>query len=503
MMTSVAQAKQTLQHFLPFSGPRQRLPRYAIFITASLFLQVTGCTGQDRREDAINGNIPCMQYDEVNSAFSMQCDIIWTAIGNGLADDDYVTLEANEVFDGHDHHIDLDGILNWHGAFKIDEGANSLDNAPEIRNLHMRNGETSSNGGFLIQEEQANFIVDSCSSTGIIQGGLGGGGGICGNRCSGDIRIKNCHSSGTINGRNAGGIAGGSFGLNSDFAEITNCYSTGDITGLGAGGISGQSVGFGGHVIVSFSHSTGEISGSQSGGISGFRTGENAQEVVVKQCYSVGQIHGNHAGGITGSQTAHFHADVFVTDCYSRGEIRGTNGGGICGSDVGTSGGSVTLTNTYATGEIVSPSGGGLIGLIHSAAKEINIIMSVYNAGQDGNDPMIGTNNAQDKTNKDKNSGDLGKITGKLYCYSIDNCWDDAIWQATKEFPEIILPSETEIAGSSSSLGSVEMTVVVISVLLVASILGVVLVRTLKKKKQVHPGTDTDDSNHSPKQEEA
>ena len=173
---------------------------------------MTAYAGQDRREDAINGTIQCIQYDELNSAFSMQCDIIWTASDNDLANDDYITLEANELFDGHDHHIDLDGILNWHGAFEIDEGANSLDDAPEIRNVHMLNGETSSNGGFLIQEEQANFIVDSCSSTGIIQGGTGGGGGI---RCSGAVRIKTCHSSGTINGQNAGGIAGGSFGLNS------------------------------------------------------------------------------------------------------------------------------------------------------------------------------------------------------------------------------------------------------------------------------------------------
>ena len=59
-------------------------------------------------------------------------------------------------------------------------------------------------------------------------------GGICGQKCSGDILITHCSSTGEIKGRTAGGIAGRELGLNGGkehTVTISHCYSTDDITG--------------------------------------------------------------------------------------------------------------------------------------------------------------------------------------------------------------------------------------------------------------------------------
>ena len=246
------------------------------------------------------------------------------------------------------------------------------------------------------------------------------GGGICGHGCSGCVRITQCWSTGEIRGDRAGGIAGMDFGLD--------------------GGADSA-------VTISHCYSTGEIVGQFSGGICGCCAGESSQgKVTVKQCYSLGEIGGSQSGGITGVHTARDGGHVFIINCYSRGNITGSgNAGGICGRNTGWKGDTVILTNVYASGTIVDQNNaGGLIGGIDNNANEINITMSVYN-GDTGGMIGAGSNNAH---NKENNSGDLGNITGTVYCYNDDYgdgkhkeyCWDtQTIWQAVKDhFPILI-----------------------------------------------------------------
>ena len=99
----------------------------------------------------------------------------------------------------------------------------------------MVDGKTgSSGGGFIVQSRQNHFVVENCSSSGVIDGGSKadyGDGGICGGACSGYVLIANCWSTGEIRGERAGGIAGSTCSRGGGKVHITRSYSTGDITG--------------------------------------------------------------------------------------------------------------------------------------------------------------------------------------------------------------------------------------------------------------------------------
>ena len=372
----------------------------------------------------------CLHYDQDSSTFNMNCSFTWTG-GTSKC----LVLQKNETFEGNGHSIHLDGVTNWEGLFQIatdEQSPSSLDDAPVIHDVHMIGGETSTKGGFIIQSKQKHFIVKNCSSSGVIQGlSFVSGGGICGQQCSGDILITHCWSTGEIRTR-AGGIAGRELGIDGDTdntVTISHCYCTGDIVG------------------------------ENSGGICGFRVGHNNKGmVIIKQCYSLGEIRGSGSGGITGATTARDGGHVSIINCYSRGDITGpNNAGGICGRFTGYNGGTVILTNVYASGTIIGTNAGGLIGHIFNNANEINITMSVYN-GDTGD--MIG-GGSNDAHNTEKNSGDLGDITGTVYCYNDDNtqCWDtDTVWQVVEEedFPTLQdmptpLPSATPSPTPSTS----------------------------------------------------
>ena len=355
----------------------------------------------------------CLHYDDGHSVFNMTCSFAWTDQFKSIV------LRKHERFEGNGHSINLTGISNWEGLFQISdsfqEGPSSLDDAPIIHDVHMIGGETSVTGGFIIQAGQKHFVVDYCSSSGLIQGSnvprnLGGGGGICGEGCSGDILITHCLSSGVIQGYSAGGIAGRRFGVDGGKANavnISNCYSIGDIVGTQSGGICGNGAGH-----------------SSNG------------RVTIKQCYSSGGIQGRQSGGITGAVTAMANGRVSISNSYSRGNITGPqHAGGICGRYTGHEGGNVILANVYASGQTITPGAGSLIGTVDSNPGNTSIIMSVYN-GDTGE--MIG--GIGDVTIEAKNSGDLRNITGTVYCYrkeKEEECWDtEKIWQEMdSDFP--------------------------------------------------------------------
>ena len=213
----------------------------------------------------------CLDYDADISTFSMTCSFAWTSTGIGTSK--CIVLQKNEKFEGNGHSIDLNGINNWEGLFRIatsnENSPSSLDDAPMIHDARMIGGETSGKGGFIIQAEQKHCVVKNCSSSGVIRGSAiapgFGGGGICGHGCSGDILITHCWSTGEIR-YTAGGIAGKELGIDGNTdntVTISHCYSTGDLVGL------------------------------HSGGICGHRGGHNNKGILtIQQCYSLGEIGG-------------------------------------------------------------------------------------------------------------------------------------------------------------------------------------------------------------------
>ena len=301
------------------------------FLTCLLCQSALACN--DVRSDL--SDYPCLEYDPASITFHMVCSFSWTD------NTKCIVLLKNEKFEGNSYSIDLNGTSNWEGLFRIAQsnngGPSSLADAALIEDVHMIGGETSRTGGFIVQSQQNHFIVKNCSSSGVIRGHncCYGGGGICGQRCSGDILITHCWSSGEIRGYSTGGIAGRELGRNGgkdSTVNISHCYSTGEITGR------------------------------HSGGICATRAGRrNNGMITIEQCYSVGEIRGPISGGIAGSRTAESSSHFSISNCYSRGDITGAHTGGIVSTWLGDSGGTVILTNVYASGKIMHPDAAGII----------------------------------------------------------------------------------------------------------------------------------------------
>ena len=412
---------------------------YVFWLIANVRFHSTMTAEAGEIGQAVRNNVPekepCLIYDNEEKTFSVICDFAWT---NTYDEGDFIRLEADEIFNGRDHKINLTGLSPnfWDGLFKISPDV-EWDNAPVIQCLHMIGGETSLAGGFIVQAEQNNFIVDSCSSSGTIRGicpSCSGGGGICGQGCSGTILLIDCWSTGLVQGTTAGGITGRRVGSGGGKVNITNCWSQGEINGQFAGGICGAHSGHnGGSVTISKSYSKGMMTGAASGGISGRATAIDSGYVKISECYSLGDISGPDSGGITGQSTGRDSGQVEITNCYSRGDITGPdNPGGICGSKTGYNNGVVIIKNVYASGHIPKNSdAGGIIGEVHSGATEIKIVMSVHNTG-----PPTG-GGATGLPELSRNSNNVSDLNGTVYCYAENECWDTVtVWKAMPhDFP--------------------------------------------------------------------
>lgn len=338
----------------------------------------------------------CLHYEQLNWTFSLTCSFNWT---DHFMKDDFILLNRDEIFDGKGHSIDLSNIREWKGLFMIEDSQESgnaptsLEDAPVIRSLHMLAGQTSVSGGFIVRQRQKNFIVESCSSSGIILGG-----GICGDRCSGYVRITNCHSTGDIVGGWSGGIAGGQIAYIHGQAIISQCFSTGEIGGIWTFGICGNAAGY------------------------------NRGAVKISQCYTMGEISGLGSGGIAARGGGYRHGHVTIADSYARGNITGSgHPGGICGQQSARNNGTLVCKNVYSSGYVLSPSGGGIIGQIEHDAYHIHIERSVYNAM--GNESLITGDDNGLQYKAIRNSANLQEIENKIYCFGRTDCWDTRqIW---------------------------------------------------------------------------
>lgn len=417
-----------------------------ILLSINLHLTATNASeiGQAVRENLAR-DPDCLFYQD--STFSLACNLDWSATHGS---EDFILLKVGETFNGNNFEIDLSTLSGlWEGMFQI-EGDVEPHNAPVINHLHMRGGGTTTTGGFIVQGFQENFIVDSCSSSGTINGKTGcaggcqSGGGICGDSCTGTIVIKNSWSTGPISGQNSGGIAGRLLGRGQNgVVTIINCRSEGDMSGRNSGGLSGSQPGLdGGFVNFTNSHSTGEISGDNAGGLCGPGAARDGGDVEISQCYSTGEISGEQGGGLVGQRAGWSGGTVRITNSYSWGDITGSdNAGGICGQGTGYRRGIVIVDNVYAGGKIEHEDAAGIVGSAATSLQwsdrpeEIRITMSVYDNGG----PIIGAGSAE----QIQNSNNLAGLIGEVYCY--DNsalCWDTKVWKAVPgELP--ILQAQT------------------------------------------------------------
>eukprot|EP01138_Halocafeteria_seosinensis_P011186 gb/GECG01011425.1/.p1 GENE.gb/GECG01011425.1/~~gb/GECG01011425.1/.p1 ORF type:complete len:533 (+),score=58.47 gb/GECG01011425.1/:1-1599(+) len=360
------------------------------------------------RDSILDGHETCFQYFPDDNLFRMNCTVLnWK--DHNYNGDTHVLLKANEVFDGGGRDgniIDLGDTQGFRGLITVENNGDdieSLDEAPVIRNVHVKNGKSVERGGFIVRKVQKYIAVYSCSSTGEVDFEAGGIFGVNAGRNGGHVKISNSHSTGTIRGNWAGGIAGRNAGYNNGTVSITACYSSGKIEGKDAGGICGDNTGHtNGHVYITRSYSTGSIHGDWSGGITGKDTTHNDGEVHIRNCYTRGSIEGDRAGGITGGRT-----------------------GGCCGLETGN----VYITNTYASGVIQHPNGGGIIGGINGdLSGVIQVQYSVYN-GSNGATTMVGDDNVpEDVLTATGISNTLDDIRGQVYHYEGAQKWDNETW---------------------------------------------------------------------------
>jgi len=146
-------------------------------------------------------------------------------------------------------------------------------------------------------------------------GGIGGRLGV-------DGHIVNCHVSGVIDGRNAGGIVSM---IDDGSASVTNCSFSGNLSSTySAGGITSNNMG-----IITNCSSTGTIfGGGEVGGLVGTNMGYGA----ISNCYATGNVTGSSSvGGLVGTNTALMETPT-VSDCYSMGSVYSSSSvGGLVG----------------------------------------------------------------------------------------------------------------------------------------------------------------------------
>jgi hypothetical protein len=153
--------------------------------------------------------------------------------------------------------------------------------------------------------------IESCWSTGEIQGGAAGG--IVGHWCA-NVTVTNCYSEGNITAPyDAGGIVADSAGQGSSGCIVSNCYSLGTINEPNGG-------------IVGAVNSPGSVTCS----------------ITITNCFSLGALSGSisNAGAILASVNAAAAGNwsVTVTHCYAAGNSSGTSGSivGAQGNENGT-----------------------------------------------------------------------------------------------------------------------------------------------------------------------
>lgn len=273
----------------------------------------------------------------------------------------------NGVFDGNDHTISNVVIHQAESDF-VGLFAH-IGSSGQVKKLNIDSVSIQSRN-FIGALAGWNFggVIDSCSSSGSINGdmyvggltGLHGNGGIMhdcntiasvsGNDSVGGLSgwnraiITDSSASGTASGGyNIGGLiglnwyhvihssasgnvdgigsVGGLAGLNTVDGSIYSCYATGTVSGsgFGTGGLAGKNVN-----IISSSFATGIVNSTyyRVGGLVGIQA-----EGTIESCYATGQVNGGtKVGGFVG-----YAFSGTIDSCFAAGPVSGYNVGGFAG----------------------------------------------------------------------------------------------------------------------------------------------------------------------------
>jgi len=176
-----------------------------------------------------------------------------------------------------------------------------------------------------------------------------------------ETQIKNCYTTGTIEGASIESTAGGLTG-ESSYSSIEDSYSSVDINGyMNLGGLVAITT----QSSIINSYSTGNITGITGswhiGGLVGLQ-----YYSTIEKCYNTGQINGtNGVGGLIG-----FRYFSSISDSYVTGAVSGNYGsGGIAGIEVGS-----TTDNCYSNAVIDGHYySGGLVGYLTDQPPSVKL----------------------------------------------------------------------------------------------------------------------------------
>ena len=255
------------------------------------------CTGEEGWE-------PIGYRDNRDDSFE---GILWEKVEeSGEGEEHWTTYEAtdagyfNGTFDG-DGHVVTGLYIN-----RPEEGGQGLFG----QRMDLR-GKDPDSAEYKIRETTIikNLYVKDCDITGGYNtGGVMGGMWNYIQNEGGNIFIENCHVTGKII---AEGCAGGVVGSAS---TVKNCSFTGTVEGYNAGGIAGEAY----YIYGSAVHA--DVAGFYAvGGISG-------ESCCVRNSYMIGSVAGyDRVGGIVGEGSC-------LTGCYTRADVKGySRTGGLIG----------------------------------------------------------------------------------------------------------------------------------------------------------------------------
>eukprot|EP01138_Halocafeteria_seosinensis_P002739 gb/GECG01002800.1/.p1 GENE.gb/GECG01002800.1/~~gb/GECG01002800.1/.p1 ORF type:complete len:582 (+),score=60.63 gb/GECG01002800.1/:1-1746(+) len=445
----------------------QHLPLTILLAFVATFMHAVFVNSKDLRE-----NEECIQEDPDNKKLLQTCDINWRETGYGNTD--HIILEPNEVYDGQDFTIDLDGMDAFEGLFAVHDSVETFQESPEIRNVHTVNGATNTSAGFIIRFKQRFFKVNQCSSTGTVAGNDSGGiagaesGGILGSALyvtgyeGGHVVVQNSYSTGAIAGTTAGGVIGAWAGAGSGQVRITDSYSEGNIEGPGAGGVCGAFAAaeisderFSSQVNITRCYALGTIYAVSGAGIVG-SSAAGGGELVISECYTIGDVVNATAGGIAGGGAANGGA-LEIRNSYTTGNVvRDTEvaaatldifnftvkrAGGICGALTGRNNGRVVISNVYMLSTCNTFMIGGIFsGEFSGDADVVHVEYSVHStsSGKTGKETIVQHGSNHNSLALRGNSGDLSDILGKVY-QTPQFSWPDDVWVVPSpgSFPEL------------------------------------------------------------------
>ncbi|NMI76898.1 hypothetical protein GLT92_00585 [Nanohaloarchaea archaeon] len=300
----------------------------------------------------------------------------------------------------------------------------------EIVNLNLDNATVngSYSVGGVVGHVYGGKTLENLSVSGYIEGRKRVGGVV--GRSS--VRLKHISSDVKLNVNlsRIGGIAGVSS------ANISNSHSTGSISGNKAGGIAGA---FSGSSLKNSSSNVEINSTFRSGGL----IGQAGNNLSIENSYATGNINGNlsgqntNFGGIIGVA---FGQTLVINNSYSTGDVRGNfytgtydfqdskGFGGIVGEFPGFRSGSeaynLTISNSYSAGNVTGRKSGGLIGI--NSANNTRATDAYWDVDSSGQTSSLGTSTG---LNTDEMQGNSAK-NNMNFDFS-------RIWATTHSYPKL------------------------------------------------------------------